>query len=573
MRLTTQFSAILTTLSLAGLLLAACKSGGESSTATPAPMPTVEVDEDSVLLSPSEQLLRVSMAIRGTRPSLEDIEEITADPGVLEGKVDEYLDSQDFGATIRDLYNEALKLRVPPAIFPAGFAATGVLSGETLQRINVSVTEAPLRLIEKIVLDDLPLTEIVTADHVMADGMVAQVWGLPYTGNGTSWEETRYEDGRPHAGILSDSWLYTRHSSTFSNKNRGRANAIARGLLCHDYTERHVELDATIDLSDPQQVANAIEANPSCASCHQTLDPLAAFFGSYYPLFVPSFLTAYPFEGYAPELSPLFTVKDPGYFGYPGGDAQHLGQMIAEDPRFAVCQAKRFYSYFTQVPLNQVPQEVISQLTPVLTEHWNAKELVKAIVLDPHFLVSHRTRDDEPEDAPTMLKARPWQLASAVADLTGFRWQSSIDFNLGYGPIGGVDLMTDALFGFEVISGGIDSVNVALPSHTMTATANVVLRGLAERAAEHVVDSDAQYPDSAKLFRDLTPSETDETAVRSQLVSLHAAIFALDVASDSPEVDDAYQLFAQALTASGDAERAWKLTISALLQHPRMAFY
>lgn len=559
---------------LSGLALLACKSGGDSSTAAnPAPAPTAQLDEDSVLLSPGEQLLRVSMAIRGTRPSLEDIEEITADPGALAGKVDEYLDSQDFGATIRDLYNEALKLRVPPAIFPAGFAAAGVLSGETLQRINVSVTEAPLRLIEKIVLDDQPLTQIVTADHVMADGMVAQVWGLPYTGNGTSWEETHYEDGRPHAGILSDSWLYTRHSSTFSNKNRGRANAIARGLLCHDYTERHVELDATIDLSDPQQVANAIEANPSCASCHQTLDPLAAFFGPYYPLFVPSFLTAYPFEGYAPELSPLFTVKDPGYFGYPGGDAQHLGQMIAEDPRFAVCQTKRFYSYFTQVPLNQVPQEVISQLIPVLTEHWNAKELVKAIVLDPRFLVSHRTREDEPEDAPTMLKARPWQLASAVADLTGFRWQSGIDFNLGYGAIGGVDLMTDALFGFEVISGGIDSVNVALPSHTMTATASVVLRGLAERAAEHVVDSDAQYPDSAKLFRDITPSETDETAVRNQLVSLHAAIFALDVASDSPEIDDAYQLFTQALAAANDAERAWKLTISALLQHPRMAFY
>jgi hypothetical protein len=539
----------------------------------PEPAPTTQIDEDSVLLSPAEQLLRVSMAIRGTRPSLADLEEIEADPGALEGMADEYLDSQDFGATIRDLYNEALKLRVPPAIFPAGFAASGVLSGETLQRINVSVTEAPLRLIEKLVHDDEPLTKIVTADFVMADGMVAQVWGLPYTGNGTSWEETHYEDGRPHAGILSDSWLYTRHSSTFSNKNRGRANAIARGLLCHDYTERHVELDATIDLSDPEQVANAIEANPSCASCHQTLDPLAAFFGSYYPLFVPSFLTEYPFEGYAPELSPLFTVKPPGYFGYPGGDAQHLGQMIAEDPRFAVCQAKRFYSYFAQVPLNQVPQEVISRLAPVLTEHWNAKELVKAIVLDPTFLVSHRTREDAAGEAPTMLKARPWQLASAVADLTGFRWQSTIDFNLGYGPIGGVDLMTDALFGFEVISGGIDSVNVALPSHTMTATATVVLRGLAERAAEHVVDSDAQYPDSAKLFREITPSETDETAVRNQLVALHAAIFALDVASDSPEIDAAYQLFTQALAASNDAERAWKLTISALLQHPRMAFY
>jgi hypothetical protein len=288
---------------------------------------------------------------------------------------------------------------------------------------------------------------------------------------------------------------------------------------------------------------------------------------------VPSFLTAYPFEGYAPELAPLFTVKDPGYFGYPGGDAQHLGQMIAEDPRFAVCQAKRFYSYFAQVPLNQVPQAVISRLVAVLDEHMSAKELVKAIVLDPSFLVSHRTRDDEPGEAPTLLKARPWQLASAMADLTGFRWQSTIDFDLGYGNIGGVDLMTDSLFGFEVISGGIDSVNVALPSHTMTATASVVLRGLAERAAEHVVDADSEFPSSAKLFREVTPNETDETAVRNQLVSLHLALFAQQLGSDAPEIDDAYQLFSQILTASNDAPRAWTLTVSALLQHPRMAFY
>jgi hypothetical protein len=535
--------------------------------------PPEPVDPSVVALSTTEKLVRVSMAIRGLRPSVEELERVAADPAELSVLVDRYLDSDAFGSTIRDLYNEALKVRVPASLYPAGFAAVDELAGESVQRINVSVTEAPLRLIEHVVRSDRPLTEIVTADYVLADGYVAKVWGLAYEGTGESWETAEYSDGRPHAGILSDSWLYTRHSSTFSNKNRGRANAIARGLLCHDFVERHVELDATIDLADPEQVNTAIETNPSCASCHQTLDPLAAFFGSYFPLFVPSFLQSYPMQGYMPELIPLFTVKEPGYFGYPGGDVKHLGQMIARDPRFALCQTRRFYSYFRQVPLAQVPETRAAELNRVLLGNMNAKELVKAIVLDESFLVSHRTRDDLPGEPPSMLKIRPWQLASSVAELSGFRWQSDMPIDLGYGMLGRVDLMTDSLWGFEVLNGGIDAVNVALPSHTMNASASIVQAELAVRAADHVVEADARFPGSAKLFTATTPDATDEAAVREQLARLQAAVLGELVSTDSDPINDAYALFQDALAEMGDAHRAWKITLSAMLQHPRMVFY
>jgi hypothetical protein len=511
------------------------------------------------------------MAIRGMRPSPAELRTIAADPSALSALTDDYLESSAFGETIRDLYNEALKVRVPAAIFPAGFAARGELAGKSVQAINVSVTEAPLRLVEHVVREDRPLTEIVTADYVMADGNVATVWGLPYDGTGESWEVTHFEDGRPQAGLLSESWLYTRHSSTFSNKNRGRANAIARALLCHDYTERQVEVDVTIDLADPVQVANAIENNPTCVSCHQTLDPLAGFFGSFFPLFVPSFLETYPFEGYVPELHPLFTVKEPGYFGYPGGDVAHLGQMLAEDPRFVQCQTRRFYSYFHQVSLKEVPHAREAELGRVLSKNMSAKELVKAIVLDPSFLTSHRLRDDAEGEPPTMLKTRPWQLARTIAELTGFRWGSELTFDLGYGNIGYIDMMTDSLFGFEVLAGGIDSVNVSLPSHTMTASASAVLRDLGARAADFVVEADQQFPSSAKLFHDL--ESTDEGSVRAALAELHLAVLGQIVSEDSPEVSDAYTLFQGALDEGSDPARAWKLVLFAMLQHPRMAFY
>jgi len=550
------------------LALAACVSEPASDGAETPP-----ADGSVVPLSSTESLVRVSMAIRGKRPSAAELGAVEAHPERLEQLVSGYLESDDFGATIRDLYNEALQVRVAASLFPAGFAARDELEGEDVQRIGVSVTEAPLRLIEHVIREDRPLTEIVTAKYTLADGYVARVWGLEYVGTGASWEVTHYADGRAEAGILSDSWLYTRHSSTFSNKNRGRANAISRALLCHDYTQRSVELDVTIDLADPAQVSNAIANNPTCVSCHQTLDPLAAHFASFYPLFVPSLLDAYPFQGYAPELDALFSVKDPGYFGYPSGDVAYLGQLIADDPRFAACQARRFFSYFRQVPLDAVPQAEVARLVGVLARGYDAKALVRAIVLDPAFLVSHRTRDDAAGEAPASLRARPFQLAHTVADLTGFRWQSTLPFDLGYGQIGRVDLMTDSLFGFEVIDGGIDSVNVTLPSHVQTASAAIVTRELALRAADAVVEADAEFPGSAKLFVGFSPETSDETGVRAGLSALHLRLFGERVSADSDAVNQAYALFSSVRAEGAGARRAWKLTLSAMLQHPRLAFY
>ncbi len=58
---------------------------------------------------------------------------------------------------------------------------------------------------------------------------------------------------------------------------RGRANMVARALLCFDYLVQDIVLEEGIDLTNPDEVANAVVENSGCASCHQTLDPLASF--------------------------------------------------------------------------------------------------------------------------------------------------------------------------------------------------------------------------------------------------------------------------------------------------------
>lgn len=543
--------------------VAACSSSGGSK---PTPDDPGEVPPDAVALDPASRVSRVSMALRGVRPSVADVERVTRDPRALEAVTDDYLASKGFGQMIRDLFNEALNLRVASAIYPAGFLPAGSIADLDLQRINVAVTEAPLRLIEYVVRNDRPLTEIVTADYTLADSAVAAIWGLPHAGSGDTWEVTKYSDARPVAGILSDSWLYTRHSTTFSNKNRGRANAISRGLLCYDFLSRKIEIDSTINLADPEEVAGAIEKNSTCASCHQTLDPLAGHFGAFHPLYVPGDVDAYPVPFYEKNLADVFTVKKPGYFGFDGGDVRDLGRQIAEDPRFSLCMAKRFYSYFHQTPLDQVPLARASELQKVLTDGWSAKALARAIVLSPEFLSVSPERG--------LLKSRPWQTAAAVEDATGFRWEARLDIEVGGGNVGRVDLMTDSLFGFEVLAGGIDSSNVTLPAHTMTPSSSLVLEALAVRAANHVVDSDFAWPASAKLLGLAGSGDTREATVRDQLAALMLRLYGAHVTPGSEDVDLAFELFQAALgAASGDAKRAWKTTVVALLQDPRLLYY
>ncbi|MGE3670901.1 MAG: DUF1588 domain-containing protein [Polyangiaceae bacterium] len=555
-----------------GALVGACESSGDE--------PPAEVAVD---LSAPDRLLRISMALRGQRPSAEELRAVADDPTQIASLVDAYMRSPGFGEAIRDLHNEALDTRVAASLFPAGFAARGELEGVEVQPLNVSITEAPLRLAEFVVTQDRPYTELVTANYTIADPYVAKVWGLKRE-DGPGWKIAYYVDGREQAGVLSDSMLFTRHSTTFSNKNRGRANAISRALLCYDFISRSLEVDATINLADPEEVANAVQKNKGCAGCHQTLDPLASFFSAYSPVFVPSDQEEYPVAFYTPGLKSIFSVREQGYFGFPGNGLHHLGEMIAADPRFSACAARRFYAYFHQIPLGDVPQDRITDLQAVLTSRWSAKDLTRAIVLDDDFQVSHVEGGEgssfsglvPDEDAPIedrhLFKARPWQLANSIEDITGYRWETRVDADLGWGTIGRIDLMRDSLFGYEVLAGGIDAVNVTLPAHEMTATSSLVVRNLAAHAAEYVVEQDFRYPSSAKLLH-LAEDEQTEDALRAQIVELHARILGELVDAHSPEVDESYALFSASRGSTQSNRRGFKVLIFAMLQDSRLLFY
>ena len=528
------------------------------------------------LLTPVEHLTRASLALRGVRPALDELREVAADPDRLDDLVDAYLETPEFGATIRDLHNETLLLLIQQDNYT--IPSLGPLQDRTFEEMASSIFQEPLRLIEDVVMSDRPYTEIVTADYTMADKIVATVWGMAHSGN-DRWERAAWPDGRPAAGILASTAFHLRYRSTNFNYNRGRAAAVSRALLCHDFLEADIPVDTSVDLSDPSAVTRAVTSNPACAGCHQTLDPLASYFFAFHE----GTLFSAPLVGY--PVTHLYDADDtdrwfltnrrpPSYFGQPAEGLAGLGQAIADDPRFARCAAIRFASYLTETPARELPRAWVDELAADLaSSKFSAKQLARSIVLSDAFRSGAATDPALAEGIVGYQKLRPAQLQRMLQALTGFVWRSQSRELVRGLVVGTFDYLDDDHMGFRVLGGGIDSFYVTRPVHTMTATASLVVRRAAFEAAKFVVAHDAAAPPGERtLLADGIP--TDPARVRAQLALLHARIYGELVDPGDAAVDATAALVDGALhTSRGDASRAWIITLTGMLSDLRAVYY
>lgn len=533
-------------------------------------------DAEVILLEPTARLVRISMALRGMRPRTDELAQVAADPSALGTIVDAYLEDPALGETIRELHNDAWL-----TASERGLPVMAPITDSNPLAVGLAVSTGPLRLVEHVVMNDLPYTEIVTADYAVMDALTAGVWGVDHDPQGEALQITAQQPGPPAAGILSDGALWIRHRSDAANYQRGRANFVSSALLCNDFLERDIEVDASIDLADPDAVKDAVTTNESCVSCHQSLDGLASTMFGWRGALNGNQILAYPIENmWLPNNVDNWkntTEREPSYFGSDVEDLAGLGEMIAADPRFSLCAAKRFYSFFHQVPLADVPLEAAASLqTTLIDSEFDAKAMIRALVLDDAFAVSHASDAELAADVRGMKKARPYQLARMVDDLTGFSWQTNIDDETTPPEklVGDLDLIRGARFGFAVLAGGIDGLYVEQPTDTVNATTALVLRGLAQQAAAHVVADDFAQddPGSRHLLHAVSPTDTDEATIKPQLVDLHARLFGELVDADDASVVAAWSLFSATATES-DPERAWIVTLTAMLQDHRMMFF
>lgn len=566
---------------------AAPTTGDDSSTGDD---PTTGGAAPPVYLTPTDHLVRASMALRGIRPSLEELQQVADDPAALPGIVDTYLDDPLFAETVKDIYAEALLMRAH--LTPTMLGYKGPLLDLDDATYLASVPEEPLKIIEHVIREKRSFADIVTTDDVWVNEVGAAAWRVTgYDPDLGGWQKVQWDDERPKGGgVLTSAGLWHRHPSNGKNYHRARANLVARVFLCDDYLTRDVPPFTDVDFSDDDAVKNALQQNPGCVSCHQTMDPLAGFFWGVATRGRAAFNQAYDMDNQClqgkedicyPTLEYKATAEQgwknatgraPGYFGAPepDGGLDVLGEHVAADPRFAQCVARRFYSYMAQVQLDAVPFAQVDALTGALQtgDGLDAHALARAIVLSDEFRASHTDTADGADELVGLKAARPEQLERMFVDLTGYRWVGMRQQGDVHGEF---PLLASDAWGYRAMAGGIDGYSITQPTWTFNPTRTLVLQALAVEAAAYVVDRDLDTPmKPARRLLQLVDEGAAEPEVRAQIARLHLRVLGEFVADDGEEVDLSYALWSG---AAGDDRRKWKLLLAAMLQDHRVAFY
>jgi hypothetical protein len=493
----------------------------------------------------------MSLDLRGIRPSIEDLEWVVSDPDAAEGLVDAYLNDSRFNGRVSDLFAEVYFTRnETPFIILTEF-----FDDFSQPTLALSVGEEPLRMLGHIAENDLPYTDLVTADWTIVNEVLAEMWPLDYPAGDTGWQIARYTDNRPAVGMLSQNSMWWHYGSTESNTNRGRANAVTRILLCQDFLTRPLTFADDVVLSD----FDAINTDPSCINCHANLDPMAShFFGFWW------YERAIPDDNiyYHPEREQewkTWTGIAPAYYGVPTDGLRDLGGHIASDPRYPECFVERSWELLTRREISIEDSDALTRHREVfLSEGLTIKSVFRSIVSDSDY-----RQVDDPDGTAKMMSAE--LLASSVEDLTGFRWTYK-----------GWEMMRSQMEGFYNLAGGVDGDFVTESAREPSITLMLVQERLAEAAADFGVKREA-FDGETHLFVELNDwtetSESHPEVIRRQIQHLHQRVLSRTLADGGDELEEYVSLWDELYAETGDPLRAWRGILIVLLRDPDFLIY
>ncbi len=150
-------------------------------------------------LSDPQRLRRASLDLRGVLPSADELDQVAEDGSAFAALRDDYLADPAFEERLVTLLSERWRTRVD--VFDIVYQDYGLPPEEEFN-FERSVGEEPLRLMAHVAAEDLPWTEIVTADYTLANELLAEIWPLDYPDGESGWQKAYYTDGRPAAGVL-----------------------------------------------------------------------------------------------------------------------------------------------------------------------------------------------------------------------------------------------------------------------------------------------------------------------------------------------------------------------------------
>jgi len=487
----------------------------------------------------------------------------------------------------------------------------------------------PMKLVEHIVRNDRPFTEIVTADYIMVTPYSARGYGIfeelrakfknpddpleyipvklkALKGRSKSTDQESATGDYPHAGMLGMFQYLRRYPTTETNRNRLRARMYFLHFLGVDALELAARVSDAAAASAKYKVPT-MQAS-ECVVCHKTIDPVAGLFQDYYA-----------FEGvYGRRKGGWYEDMFPAGFegeklepGERWRALQWLGERTAKDPRFAVAMVEHVYYILTGrktlLPPKDLEDSLYAAKRRAYQEQRRQIEAIAERFAKSGFNLKNAFKDwiasdfyradgvstalDNPErraeldDVGLVRMLSPEQVERNVNAIFGKRWNK----------------LHDQL---AILYGGIDSKEVTEravdPSGAMGAIQRILANDL---ACKHTLRDFALKPSERRLFPGIEPtvlpgsSEKADAQIRRAIVHLHQLVLGRDDGVDSDEVARTFDLFAGIVAdarmkkgiekveaypcradvpgAPGDPHytiRAWRAVVTYLLRRPEFLY-
>jgi hypothetical protein len=487
----------------------------------------------------------------------------------------------------------------------------------------------PMKLIEYIVRNNHPFSEIVTADYIMVTPYTARGYGsydelkpkfknpddpfeyIPVTlkalvARTHDDDEDSASGFYPHAGLLSTFQYLRRYPTTETNRNRARARVYYLQFLGVDVLELAARVSDAAAVTAKFKVPTMQAAE--CVVCHKTVDPVAGLFQDYWK-----------FEGvYGRRKGGWFTdMFPPGLEGenLPADQRwralQWLGERTVKDPRFAVAMVEHVYYILTGRKVLKPPKDLDDPLfaarhrayeeqrneveaiaTRFAQNGFDLKEVFKAWIMSDFYradglasVAANPQRRAELDDVGVVRMLAPEQVERKVAAVFGKPWGR----------------LEDQL---AMLYGGIDSKEVTERAADPSGAMGAIQRILANDVACKQTSLDfSRDPADRLLFPNIEPdvlpgaSAEADAKIRQTIVQVHQRILGRDDAPDSPEVSRTFQLFAGIVQDAAERKgvesveiyscrqdiehpvpdpkytvRAWRAVITYLLRRPEFLY-
>lgn len=443
-----------------------------------------------------------------------------------------------------------------------------------------ALLQEPYALIKHIVRNDLPFTQIVTADYIMVSPYTARGYGIfdevkdqfedpedhmefipakiPALTRRDGKPDQHSESGfYPHAGLLTTFHWLKRYPTTETNRNRLRARMYFQHFLGVDIMTLAPRVGdaAAIDAKYEIPTMQASE----CVVCHKTIDPIAGLFQDYYDT------TAGMDPGpYSPRKEGWFTdMFAPGAAGedLPEDERwralQWLGERTVKDPRFAVAMVEHVYYILTGRKVLVEPEDIDSPgyegrlsayeaqraeveriANDFARQNYNLKAAFKAWSMSKFYRADGlSSAEQSPErlaeldDVGIVRLLSPEQLDRKIEAIFGWRWNRFGD-----------DLRT--------LYGAIDSKEITERLRDPSGAMGAVQRMMSNEVACKNVARDFALPaDQRRLFPEIEPDAIPgqdpqaDQQIRRVISHLHELILGEVDAPDSDAVTQTFSLF------------------------------